>query len=354
MAHACVRFLVAAFTLGFSLSSAAQDKPAVPQTPRLALLEMLSGDDQAVMKHLTVELQQMIAGRLKEDLAKRKPDKSETSAPPSGAESKSGPGAGAGNGMVALRSLGFPNLAAMGKSFKTFESGPVLFTLNEPPQKQKVEARIESDDLSGDLDHIQLSFHVFNDDQEETIPYMPGITLEMKRQENIWRLNKISAAVDLPVGDPKFFESLAGQSKIDHHANHISFEAMPDTSSQPVIQPVNQTVAMLGFAEGEYARKHPEIGFTCSLADLVGDHKDAFSRMLDPKIATGPVNGYRFNVSGCNGTPADTFHITAEPVTPGNGSKSYCVDPTGNVRSSSDGSGANCLSSGKLTRDDPS
>lgn len=354
MAHSCVRFLVAAFTLGFSLSLPAQDKQAVPQTPRLALLEMLSGDDQAVMKHLTVELQQMIVSRFKADMAKRNQPGNGTSAPPSGAESKSGPGAEAGNGMLNLRSLGFPNLSAMGKNFKTFESGPVLFTLNEPPQNQKIEARIESDDLSGDLDHIQLSFHVFHDDQEENIPYMPGITLEMKRQEKIWRINKISAAVDLPVGDPKFFESLAGQDKIDHHANHISFEAMPDTSSQPVTQPVNQTISMLGFAEGEYARKHPEIGFTCSLADLVGDHEDAFSRMIDPKIATGPVNGYRFSVSGCNGTPADTFHVTAEPVTPGNGSKSYCVDPTGNVRSSSDGSAANCLSSGKLNREDPS
>src|SRR5262249_54942820 len=105
-----------------------------------------------------------------------------------------------------------------------------------------------------------------------------------------------------------------------------------------------QSVMMLGFAEEAYAQQHPEAGFTCSLAEL--GKGTAFN--LDERIFKGePYNGYKFTLSNCQGKPAESFHVIAEPLAPGAGAKAYCTDATRNVRSSEDGRGATCLTSGK-------
>jgi len=102
---------------------------------------------------------------------------------------------------------------------------------------------------------------------------------------------------------------------------------------------------MLGFAESQFARTHPEIGFTCTLPDLA--KPNMFN--LDPQIFSGePYQGYKFSLSGCQDKPSGSFHLVAEPVSPTGKAKAFCTDATNNVRSSDDGLGSSCLTSGKL------
>jgi hypothetical protein len=94
-----------------------------------------------------------------------------------------------------------------------------------------------------------------------------------------------------------------------------------------------------------FARTHPEIGFTCTLADLAKPNL----LNLDPRIFSGePYHGYKFSLSECQGKPSGSFHLVAEPVSPTGKAKAFCTDATNNVRSSADGLGSSCIASGKV------
>ena len=248
--------------------------------------------------------------------------------------------------------MNLAGLPLLGKDLQTFDTGPALLTYNDRREKQKVEVRVEGDDLRGDEDEVQLSFHVFQDGQEQSIPYMPSLTVTMKQQEGIWRLNQIGGSVKLAVGDRKFFADLRKSqesAKLTATAStaNTSEEKERSFQSSPFM-----AVRMLAFAESSYAQQHPETGFTCNLADLIND-KDAptsYAGFLDPQIATGTANGYRYSISGCEGKPAEIFHVVAEPLTPGNGAKAYCTNATHILRAAEDGHGSTCLTAGKVAQ----
>jgi len=103
-------------------------------------------------------------------------------------------------------------------------------------------------------------------------------------------------------------------------------------------------VAALAMTEQTFARQHPDAGFTCSLPELI-DAGKPFG--LDEHIASGSYMGYKWSVSGCEGKPAGSFQIVAEPVAQGRGVKAACTDATQNLRESEDGRGSSCLSGGK-------
>jgi hypothetical protein len=106
-----------------------------------------------------------------------------------------------------------------------------------------------------------------------------------------------------------------------------------------------EAVEMLGMTEAMFARTHPEIGFTCTLADLAKPNM----LNLDPRIFSGePYHGYKFSLSGCQDKPSGSFRLVAEPVSPVAGTKAFCTDATNNVRSSADGLGSSCLAAGKV------
>ena len=292
------------------------------------MIEMITGGEKAIEKHLTLEIQQMIAENSK----------------------KKGSAGILANGL----SMNLAGLPLMGKDLQTFDTGPVFLTYNDRREKQKIEARVENDDLRGEEDEVQLSFHIFQDGQEQTIAYMPSITVTMKRQEGIWRLNQIGGSVKLAVGDPEFFRSLDRQESSSRvtASGPVGVRAentreTPSFQSSPSI-----AVSTLAFAESSYAQQHPDIGFTCNLADLMND-KDpsvAYGGLLDPQITTGTANGYRYSISGCEGKPAEVFHLVAEPLVPGNGAKAYCTNATHILRSADDGRGNTCLTAGKVAQ----
>ncbi|HEX7287270.1 MAG TPA: hypothetical protein VF532_13880 [Candidatus Angelobacter sp.] len=311
--------------VAFSLFASAQQQaapPKPPQTPRQALVEIATKGAEGISKHLTVEVQALLA-------------KSSNKA--------------------AIGFLGSFNSMKPDKGLQAFDSGPVLFTHNDSAQHTKYEVRVDNDDMAGDQDDLQLSLHAFRDGQEQESDFgllSPRFTVSLKQQQGIWRLSKISLGADVPIGDPAFFEKIflktfdqatAGLGAV---AGGTYVADSKSSSESPRAMPPEQLIMMLGFAESTFASQHPDKGFTCSLTELAEAGK---VMGIDSQVSTGVSGGYRIRLSGCEGRPAGSFQITAEPVVAAAGVKAYCTDATHNVRFSEDGKGSSCLAFGKVS-----
>jgi hypothetical protein len=119
----------------------------------------------------------------------------------------------------------------------------------------------------------------------------------------------------------------------------------------------NESAAIAGLrtlntAEISYAASFPGRGFTCTLSDLGGmgsgsgvtEHQ---AMLIDPRMASGKKNGYIFALSGCDGTPASRYSVTAAPADPGSGIRAFCSDESAVIRFSPDGKANSCVSLGK-------
>jgi len=304
--------VVLAFLASTAVYAQPQAQAPPPQTPRQALIEMISGGQEGVMKHLTLEMQKSLQADGKNSSAQ-----------------------------LAV----FDQIKSASSNFQVFETGEVLLSANDPKNNEKVEVHVDSDDLSGDTDNMDISFHQFRDGVEQDIPYaamLSRFTVGMKRQANIWRLNEISVNIKVPVGDPKLLEKF-GDGMPGMIGSKIGGSASGKPEKPREMAP-REAITMVAFAESTFARSHPETGFTCTLADLA--KSNPFN--LDPHIFTGePYHGYKFSLSGCQDQPSGSFHLVAEPVSAAAGAKAYCTDATNNVRISADGLGSSCIASGK-------
>jgi len=298
--------------------------PPKPQTARQALIEMVTKGGDAIQKHLTLEVQELLKSAGKPNPA-----------------------------MAMFGSLGGD------KNLQGFETGDILFTYGDSPQA-RYEVHVDNDDLAGDEASLSLSLHNFRDgkEQEESLGLFMSshFTVSMKLQQNVWRLSKISIAAEIPVGDAKFFEKTflkpdtalaytgTPATVSDVHTEFVVHPGEGENSPAAVaLMEPKQVVTMLALAETMFARMHPDEGFTCSLSELT-----EMSKMmgLDQQVNSGTYNGYRFALAGCEGKPAGSFQVTAEPTAAKPGAKSFCTDATQNVRVSDDARG--CLSSGKV------
>lgn len=321
-------FVVLSF-FGSAWATQQPARPKRPQTPRQALIEIITGGSGAIQKHLTVEIQQMISEAKKKEAS----DKTNVQM-----------------ARMLQELMSIPSLAGE-KDLQTFDTATVLLSFAQAHDKQKIEVHVDGDDLSGDLDTLQLSIHVFKDGQEQSIPFMPTIIVGLKQQEKTWRLNEIGGNARLFVGDPRFFTDLLKFEQGDEQEaqRKKSSEETPEKPERPK-PPISTVVSMLGYAEMSYARINPEMGFTCNIADLTSLQGGAFSEIFDAQGGTVTYNGYRFSIVGCDGQPASTFHTIAEPLTIGSGAQAFCSDPTHNIRVSDDGRGGTCLATGRVTR----
>lgn len=310
--------------LAFTIFSAAQNQPSPqPQTPRGALIEMVNGGPNSVMKHLTVEVQQLL----------NQPE----------------------NRTTKMEISSFPSIRGdLGKDVHFFETGPVLLSFtapanNDPKQMQKVEVHVDNDSPSGGEETLEFSVHAYQNGeevQEEWTPFLSHMTVSLVQQEGIWRLNKAGVGIEFRIGDPEFLKATI--LKNNNKATGVGVVAPGtvlkpgDGPETPEFQP-EQLTTMLGYTEMSFARLHPETGFTCSLTEL-GEFTKASS--LDPQITTGAYRGYKIHLTGCQGKPAGSFQLVVEPIT-GAGGKAFCVDATQNLRISDDGRGATCLLAGR-------
>ncbi len=303
-----------------SLSALAQrqEAPPKPQTARQALIEMVTKG--ALEKHLTTEVQEILKSKGKKNAL----------------------------------GLGMLNSFTLDSGLQAFESGEVLFAYNDSAQHTNYEVHVDNDDLAGNEDSLSLSIHSFRDgkEQDNEWSFMSShITVTMKLQQNVWRIDKVSVGAEFPVGDPKFFESAfmkmaSGETSVaDLQAVAGRVSSTPETPAPAM--PPEQSVRMLAFAESAFARLHPDAGFTCTLSDLA-----QWAKMVgvDQQVTTGTSNGYHFALSGCEGKPAGSFQIIAEPLVAGKGAKAFCTDATQNLRESEDGQGSTCLATGKVPR----
>jgi hypothetical protein len=319
------KFRLAISLAVFLAGGAAGQRANAEQSPRQAVIEMLSGGEAAFKKHLTVEMQSRLQNLMKG---------SYDNAPgPLQALTGSAPGS---------------------NKFQAFDLGPILFSFNNPQEHERYEVQIDREEPRGDEDIMALSVHLVRGGLEQPTPASLNFALYLKRQEGIWRLNAVTVSAMLAVGDPRILDK-SWLSPVLTAITGGNIDATPTTpvvvDERPKLSPL-RAVRMIGMAETIYAQKHPGLGYTCALADLVnigrGMDEDGMYKFMDAGFADGLYNGYRFNLSGCEHKPARMFHVTAEPVA-GRG-KAYCSDNTNNLRASDDGHGATCLISGKIAR----
>lgn len=317
------RFRLATFAVLALSGVLAGSAYGAEQSPRQAVIEMLTGGEASFKKHLTLEMQ----GRL-QDLMRPSTDN-------------------APNPLQAL-------IGSSGNNFQAFDMGPILFSLNNPQEHERYELQIDSDLPGTEEDTMALSLHLMRSGVEQEMPSALRVNLNLKRQGGIWRLNEVTLTTTLPVGDPRFLE----KSWWDPVWLAATGGSSDSKSTEPAVieersrmTPL-RSVRMIAMAENIYAQQHPGVGFTCRLGDLVnvgkGMDEEGMYRFIDPDFSDGLYNGYRFTLSGCERKPAHLFRVTAEPVA-GKG-RAYCSDNSNNLRASDDGRGTTCLAAGKIAR----
>jgi type IV pilus assembly protein PilA len=94
-----------------------------------------------------------------------------------------------------------------------------------------------------------------------------------------------------------------------------------------------------------YSTKHQNEGFTCNLADLRS------AGLIDSSLLSGQKNGYAFTLQNCTadaaGKPVSKFQVIAVPLSlHTTGTRAFCTDETGAIRSDSSGSPQDCLDHG--------
>jgi len=242
-------------------------------------------------------------------------------------------------------------LQTQGQNVRTFETGSVLLTTEDPKTDQKFEILVENDALRGDQDDIKLSFQVAKNGQEVRTPFMPQLTVSMKREAQVWTLNEVSVTIHVPLADPDFLKAFTEKMKTPAKAGD-TFPPRTDTTVQAAGNDTSVVAAMRTIltAEITYATSYPTVGYTCSLSSLDGfgggEPNEHQAMLINSGLASGKRYGFVFILSGCAGTPANSFHLTAAPNGNSLGRKAFCADQSAVIRSSNDGNPATCLASG--------
>jgi hypothetical protein len=108
------------------------------------------------------------------------------------------------------------------------------------------------------------------------------------------------------------------------------------------------SIRALNASEIGYARAHPDIGFTCSLDDLVGS--GGIYGWMDPALAGGKKNGYVFGIQNCLPStpkgPITKYQITGYPEQDRVHLRAFCSDESAVIRYDISGSAQNCLDHG--------
>ena len=214
-----------------------------------------------------------------------------------------------------------------GKQPEAFETGPILFSVNNPETNSRIELHLDSEEFRGEEDEMEVSVHSFHAGVEERMPVHMHLMLSMKLQQEIWRLDAITVSAKLPLGDPHLFDQSMWMAPMIAGNTADLGNVLAGDPPKPKITPI-RAVRRMALAENIYAQKHPDTGFTCAISNLVNvghglDDGEPY-KFVDPEFAGGVYNGYRFALRGCDGRPSKSFQVVAEPIN-GKG-KAYCSD----------------------------
>jgi hypothetical protein len=225
-------------------------------------------------------------------------------------------------------------MTMQGEHVETFEVGPTLLVSEQGDGREKVEVIVEHDSLMGEEDEIEISIHAYRNGEPEFLPVVPRLIFSMKQEQEIWRLNEVTLSLHAPLTDPDYLKGLRKQQD--------------ETNENMASGRVN----MIASAETTYAAKHPDQGYTCKLDNLFAreapaDAPDQSPGGYDPSAANEESAGYRFAISGCGGSPASKYQITAIPTDSDAGMKTFCADQSGDMRFIVGGKASACLSRGE-------
>lgn len=246
-------------------------------------------------------------------------------------------------------SLMASQLQTQGQNVQTFETGSVLLAGEDPKTGQKVEITVENDALRGDRDDIELSFQIYKNGQAQRTPFMPQMTFSMKKEAQVWTLNEVSVTIHLPLADPDLLKAITDKMKPPSGG---TFAPRSEISAQPAGSDAAVVAAMRTIltAEVTYASTYPTVGYTCALSSLDGfgggEPNEHQAMLINSGLASGRRYGFVFLLSGCSGTPATGFRLTAAPNGNTFGRKAFCADQSGVIRSSDDGNPTTCMASG--------
>ena len=225
-------------------------------------------------------------------------------------------------------------MAGQGEHIETFDAGPVLLS-NQQNEHEKFEVAVEHDSLIGDENEIELSVHYYKDGQPQSLPVVPRLIFTLKQEKEIWRLTEVTVAAHMPLTDPDYLDGLRKQQ---------------DASNETAARNRVTTIAM---AERRYAVQHPDRGYTCTIAKLFATDPGApeeggFS--YDPGQGNDQWSGYQFVFSGCEGTPAWRYRVSAVPIDTDTGTKMFCADESGTLKSLSGTRSSSCFSRGEVVQ----
>jgi hypothetical protein len=105
-----------------------------------------------------------------------------------------------------------------------------------------------------------------------------------------------------------------------------------------------QSIEDVSLAEGKYAARHSETGYTCKLSDL--GEQDSEVGLVDRVLASGTKAGYHFEIQCPQRESQNVSHyaIIATPVNPGTtGKYALCTDQNGQIWYSENGLVSDCL-----------
>jgi len=284
-------------------TSAQTSTPPPPQSARQALIEMFLGKgDKDFEKHLPEAARQALI------------HKGET----------------ADNSVVLKISTIGREMVAQGEHIETFDVGPTLLITTQNEGHERIEVAVEHDSLLGEEDEIELSIHYYKDGQLQTLPVVPRLSFTFKQEKEIWRLNEVTAAAHVPLTDPDYLRELR---KEQDEANETA---------------ARNRVSSIASAETNYAAGHPDRGYACSTATLFPQTPAEEGAPSYPaEAANEESNGYRLALSGCVGTPASKFRVTAVPTDPDAGLKTFCADESGILKFVTGGKSSSCFSLGE-------
>jgi hypothetical protein len=299
--------LLAGLAINISLEAQTPLPAQAPQTARQALIEMFLGksaDDFA--KHLP-------ASSLPSLL--RKDESPETSI------------------VQRISTIG-RQLTAQGEHVETFDVGPTLL-VSEQDDQERVEVTVEHDNFTGENDEIELSIHVYRKGEPEFLPVIPRLIFSMTQEKEIWKLAEATLEAHVPLTDPDY---LKGIRKKQNEANENL---------------ASVRVSTIASAELRYSAQNPGRGYTCTWTDLFGRGEapgapDQSAEASASGFAAADANGYHFAISGCEGSPASRFQVTAVPLESDSESKAFCTDESETVRFDAGGKGSVCLNRGQV------
>jgi len=249
-------------------------------------------------------------------------------------------------------SLMMSQLQTDNQNLQTFDTGSVLLRADNPKTGENVEITVENDNLHGDQDDIELTFHVHKNGADQRAPFMPRMTFTMKQESQIWKLNEISVTIRVPLADPELLKAITEKMTAPPAVTHTTFMPQSQTSvqlagSDEIVLGAMRTILT---AETTYSNTYPDVGYTCSLSSLDGfgggEPNPHQAMLINSGLASGRRFGFVFTLTECSAAPARSFRLTAVPNTATFGRKAYCADQSGVIRSSNDGSAATCIANG--------